>query len=818
MAGIEALLRGKVLVGRYRVDEVIGRGGMGVVYRAIDERLGRAVAVKVITAAYHEDSELCEHIRARFRHEGAAAARLPHHSNVVPVYDFGTDPEIGIDFIIMELMRGEDLAERLRRAGPPPLGLALRILRDAARGVAVGHRVGLIHRDVKPGNIFLVEDDDPADVQVRVLDFGIAKLFAGENTHTALTHVGLAPLSPAFASPEQLRGEPRLTPAADVYGLGIVAFHLLTGTAPFTDGDRSRLAAGTNVPLPSIKAHNSAVPPDVEAIVRRALAHDPTERYANASLLANAIEAVLHRLSDEVTRALPAIGPAVNIDAGDGIALPAYARAGDAGVDCTMPVPPRPWEAPGPAAGRSVSVVASAPVEGPAPVSPVAERPPSRSRTQRQIPRRTILGGIGFGVLLLGLLFVNQGSTPRRVDRALAAYESRQYSVAYPLFARAADDDNAVAQAYLGHLYEEGKGVGRNDREALRWYQAAAEQGNAAGQSGLGFLYSVGRGVVQDDAEALHWTRLAAAQGDARGQNNLGVFYDAGRIVKQDYPQAVDLYRKAAQQGFAPAQANLGSMYASGRGITRNDSTAVWWYRQAAAQGYAQAQTSLGRMYAHGRAVPLNHATAREWYLKAAEQGDAGAQTELGYVYLEGIGVQRDYGVAREWYLKAAGQGDAAAQNTLGYMHVKGLGVPRDYGVAREWYLKAAGQGNAVAQSNLGDLYMNGLGVPRDYGAAREWYLKAAEQGDANAQAELGYLYLEGLGVQRDYSAAREWSLKAAGQGSAMAQNNLGYMYSTAKGVPRDDAEAERWFRMAAGQGNTVAQTNLRLLQGSRMP
>src|SRR4051812_43065106 len=157
MAGLESLLGGRVLGERYRVEEVIGRGGMGAVYRATDERLGRPVAVKVITAVA-TDAESRERMRARFRREAAAAARLPHHPNVVPVYDYGTDAETSLDYIVMELLRGRDLATQLQRSGPPPMALALRILQQAARGLNVGHRMGVIHRDVKPGNIFLVED------------------------------------------------------------------------------------------------------------------------------------------------------------------------------------------------------------------------------------------------------------------------------------------------------------------------------------------------------------------------------------------------------------------------------------------------------------------------------------------------------------------------------------------------------------------------------------------------------------------------------------------------------------------------------------
>jgi eukaryotic-like serine/threonine-protein kinase len=262
MSGIEALLTGRVIGGRYRIEEVIGRGGMGAVYRATDERLGRPVAVKVITISGGLDTDAREKLRARFRQEANAVARLPHHPNVVPVYDYGTDETLGLDYLVMELLRGQDLASLLARTGPPPIPTALTILLGAARGVAVGHRARLIHRDVKPGNVFLAPSEDGDATMVRVLDFGIAKVMTDDDSGTQLTHDGRAPLSPAYASPEQLRGEDRLTPASDVFSLGALGYQLLVGERPFTDADRNRMAVGGGGPPPPTPppAPRSAVP------------------------------------------------------------------------------------------------------------------------------------------------------------------------------------------------------------------------------------------------------------------------------------------------------------------------------------------------------------------------------------------------------------------------------------------------------------------------------------------------------------------------------------------------------------------------------
>jgi hypothetical protein len=309
------------------------------VYRATDERLGRAVAVKMITAAA-PDAAARERMRARFRHEAASAARLPHHPNVVPVYDYGTDPTLGMDFLVMELLRGEDLAATLSRIGPPPLDVALDILAQAARGVAVGHRSGLIHRDVKPGNIFLVQTDETEPLQVRVLDFGIAKaITAEEDTQGQLTQDGRAPLSPAYASPEQLRGEQRLTPASDVFSLGAVGFQLMTGIKPFSETDRNRMIIGQAVPAPTPRARNPEVPPAVEAILLRCLAHDPEQRLPHASALADALDRA--RRSPHDTSMLPLVGPSAD----------STQFADDEDRTLFAP-PPRPSSAPEPETGR----------------------------------------------------------------------------------------------------------------------------------------------------------------------------------------------------------------------------------------------------------------------------------------------------------------------------------------------------------------------------------------------------------------------------------------------------------------------------------
>ncbi|HEX2189241.1 MAG TPA: serine/threonine-protein kinase, partial [Longimicrobiaceae bacterium] len=300
MPGFEGLLAGRVLSDRYRIEEVIGRGGFAAVYRATDERLGRSVAVKVVTFSA-TNPETRREVHERFRREARAIASL-HHPNVVTLYDFGTDPALGLDFFVMELLRGEDLAHRLARPAPLALRGALRLLRDAARGVHAGHEAGLVHRDLKPGNVFLARRDRPGRFRVCVLDWGIARFAQDEATQ--LTRAGGMLLSPAYASPEQLRGESRVTPASDVFSLGVIGYELLTRERPFP-GNRLLAPGEHPAPVP-LRERSPEVPASIADAIHRALAEDPADRFPDAGAFADALGA-----ADPVPAGTPAAPPVV---------------------------------------------------------------------------------------------------------------------------------------------------------------------------------------------------------------------------------------------------------------------------------------------------------------------------------------------------------------------------------------------------------------------------------------------------------------------------------------------------------------------------
>ncbi|HEX8695296.1 MAG TPA: serine/threonine-protein kinase, partial [Longimicrobium sp.] len=358
MSGLEGLLAGKTLVKRYQIQEVIGRGGFAAVYRADDLRLGRPVAVKVITLAA-PDNATRERLHARFEREARAAAGLPHHPNLVAVHDFGTDPETGIDFLVMELLQGQTLAQYLAREGRPPLPLALQVLREAAEGLAVGHRAGLVHRDVKPGNIFLAEPHEDEPFRVCILDFGIARIADENGDQTVTAAAGENPLTAAYASPEQIRGERQITPASDVFSLGAVAYQLLTGEKPFPADPGQRLR-DPQVPR-DIRELSPEVPAEVAVIVERALSPRPQDRFEDAGAFVDALDTFAGPADRTVLAPPPPADDATVLLAPAALAGAGAAAAARPRDEGTVAAPPPRPQAPPPPPPPRVSAPPPAP-------------------------------------------------------------------------------------------------------------------------------------------------------------------------------------------------------------------------------------------------------------------------------------------------------------------------------------------------------------------------------------------------------------------------------------------------------------------------
>ena len=379
---------GRLIGGRYRLIAPLGEGGMATLWRAMDEQLDREVAVKLLRPQFGNDPGFA----ARFKQEARSAGSLSH-PNIVSVYDYGTDAETGGQFIVMQLVDGEDLAAILKKNGPLQPDDAVRIAIGVASALEAAHRRGIVHRDVKPGNILIDQD-------VKVTDFGIARAVA----EASMTVTGTTLGSVHYFSPEQARGD-EVTGQSDVYALGIVLYEMLTGRRPF-EGDSAAGVALKRLsedPLPPTV--HGPVPPGLSAIVMRALERDPAKRFPDAGAFAEALR-VWQRDPDAANAGAAVAGAVV------GAAMVAPA-ATPPGGEPTVYVPPRVT------LPSDRAAISGMPPGGAPPARPSARYDQPQSEGQPwwiwllALLAVILLGTIGFlGAQVLGGLGSNSSPTP----------------------------------------------------------------------------------------------------------------------------------------------------------------------------------------------------------------------------------------------------------------------------------------------------------------------------------------------------------------------------------------------------------------------
>jgi serine/threonine protein kinase len=525
------LLAGRELLNRYLVEGVLGEGGMGIVCRATDTRLQRPVAIKVLsTISSNADVRL--RARRRFQREAVTAAGL-RHPNVVRIYDYGTDPELDLDILVMELLEGHDLSELLSSNGPFAPSIAVDLIDQAARGLGAGHKQGLIHRDVKPSNLFVSIEGRRHHLQV--LDFGIVEIADRAETITHLTIAGSDPHTPKYAAPEQLTSAGQATPATDVYSLGLTAFEMLTGE-PALPGLPSLRDREDLPELLYQRMKGCGVPEGLRGIVKRAVGYEPCLRYADGDRLADAL-ADLHMSRDEgayTSEAKQSIGGGSGLESGK-----------------------LSWKG---------SV-------------PSPEGKLQRSFTFASLS--AVFGGIAALTVLLIVVDTDVDDHLPFPTNFVAGV-----GVAAPWMEAAADIDS---------LYQAGRKAYEERRiaEAILPLRRAADLGHVEAQVLAAHIVNREPGVSRDHQAALRWNRAAHRNGSVLAGYNLGFMYDNGWGAPEDDRRAVALYREAAEAGLPRAQFSLGRMYQFGLGVPEDRNEAIRWMRIALANGEERATQIL---------------------------------------------------------------------------------------------------------------------------------------------------------------------------------------------------------------------------------
>ncbi|MDQ6803520.1 MAG: protein kinase [Actinomycetota bacterium] len=393
------------IAGRYRLERRLGIGGMSTVQLAFDERLQRYVAVKLLAEHLADD----ESFVSRFRREALAAARLVH-PNIVQVFDFGFDEPAHQHFIVMEHVSGQSCAELLRDRGHLDVDEAVSIITQACRGLDYAHRNGVVHRDVKPGNLLVADTG-----VVKLADFGIARA----TDQSSITQVGSVLGTAAYLAPEQARGE-EAGPRADIYSLGVVSYQLLSGRLPYEAASLSELALRQQRESPPpLNQVNPSVPPELARVVASALAIEQEERPADGLVLAEAILVGAQGIDSQPATAATAhlgTGAATNvIPVREGTT--AATHVGAAKVAST-PRTSTPRRRPAPAAEPASKAPHRAPARQPVPAEPSRGR-----RAMRRVLALLLLALVFVVAVVVAVIIVNSTSNTVVHARSVATHD-----------------------------------------------------------------------------------------------------------------------------------------------------------------------------------------------------------------------------------------------------------------------------------------------------------------------------------------------------------------------------------------------------------
>lgn len=300
---------GDVLAGKYRIEKVLGAGGMGIVVAAHHVQLDERVAIKFLLPEALENQEAV----ARFAREARAAVKIKSE-HVVRVFDVGA-LDTGAPYMVMEYLEGGDLAAWLRQQGPLSVEQAVEFVLQASEAIADAHALGIVHRDLKPANLFCVRRSDGL-LSLKVLDFGISKVTKASSSapNLGMTDTSMMIGSPLYMSPEQMHSSRDVDARTDIWAVGVILYELLAGTSPFTGESLPEVVTkATSHPVPPLAGHRPGLPPDLEAVIQKCLEKDREQRYRNVAELAAALAPFgskrARASAERISRIIQAAGP-----------------------------------------------------------------------------------------------------------------------------------------------------------------------------------------------------------------------------------------------------------------------------------------------------------------------------------------------------------------------------------------------------------------------------------------------------------------------------------------------------------------------------
>ena len=850
----DALPQGCVLRD-YTIQEVLGHGGFGIVYKARHNELDHVVAIKEYLPselAVREGTTIrarsadCETHFAdglrRFREEAKALIDFQQHPSVVDCRDFFRAN--GTAYLVMEYVEGLPLSELLRKreaAGQPftesdLLGIAIPL----AQGLAHIHRAGVIHRDIKPANI-LVRESDQRPV---LIDFGAAKQAVAEHSRS------MAPYTEGYAAFEQV-ADGQLGPWTDLYGFGAVLWRMVAGgNPPWEPPNPVKVERRANAglreaddPLPAAKELGAG-------------------RFGDEIL--ETIDGCLQLRDSERIRESERVVEQLQGSSGESQQPETAEQQSEADHDADLPdlaseaalsgssSGGRSWKIAGVAAAIAAAVALAAVALIPRDENgAIPERWGFTVETEPTTATVALLNAPEAyrpGMLLVPGQYEIEVSAPgfvtsrewvthsesdtlhrAELEPLLGAESEPSPQTSSDEVAEATDLTGEETERVPSQVSDSSEPV---DTEAV----AAVDKANSDGDAGLergcrggdfedcfelGEAYRTGDGVPHDYIRAAEFYELACDGGYAESCMSfhlLAILYgrlgvsEPGEGVHKDQELAARMYQIACDAGAAAGCRKLAHMYDMGSGVSLDRGHAAELFERACEGGDPRSCGKLGVMYFNGEGVPLDRVRAAEVYQKACDGGQASSCFLLGFSYRLGSGVRQDSERAAELFGQACDSGEAAACGFLGNMYREGEGVPLDRSRATELYERACDGGTTEGCHSAALMHANGDGVPLNRGRAAELHHRACEGGLAGGCNGLGLLYDHGHGVVQDQDRAAELYHRACEGGSMEGCHNLGILYRNGEGVRQDRARAMELFQQACDGDNMSGCYKLGLL------
>ena len=826
----DALPQGSVLRD-YTIEEVLGHGGFGIVYKARHNELDHVVAIKEYLPselAVREGKTIrarsadCETYFAdglrRFREEARALIDFQQHPSIVDCRDFFRAN--GTAYLVMEYVEGLPLSELLRQresAGRPftesdLLGIAMPL----AEGLAHIHRAGVIHRDIKPANI-LVRSTDQQPV---LIDFGAAKQAVAEHSRS------LAPYTEGYAALEQV-ADGQLGQWTDLYGFGAVLWRMVAGgNRPWDPPNPVKVESRANAGL---RDAEDPLPTARELGVGRFA--DRLLELIDGCLRLKDTDRI--RDSDRVLHVLRGSGEGGSLQS----ATAGQPAEGGHAVDRPDPVSEEPrtgrssgrrlWKVVGVAA--VIAMVVALAAVALIPRNGTVEMPDRWSFSIEAEPSTATVALLNGpeayrpGMLLAPGQYEVEVSAPGFVTQRERVTHLESETLHHvelvprpepePIPTTSSDVTRQPTDSTVAEREDAPSEVPIVSEPIAVDPVVAKDQESTGGESQdtcgdgdfedcfeLGQRYRLGLGVQIDLDRAAEFYELACDGEHAEGcrlLRILGFMYRDGHGVPHDSTRAARLFELACNGGDGRACWLFARMTEQGNGVTLDRERAVQLYQQACDGGDSTGCWSLGVLYRNGEGVDLDLGLAAAYFERACNGGNANGCSSLGYMYDEGEGVPVDPARAAKLFEQACDGGDAYGCRRLGILHRDGEGVLQDPKLAAELFGRACSSEDAIGCRILGYMYAEGEGVPVDPARAMELFEQACDSGDATGCWSLGYRYQSGNGVSVDLGRAAESYQRSCDGGDAAGCSSLGYMFDEGEGVPLDRKRAAELYQRA---------------------